>query len=332
MFVSVFSNTASFLYNRCFIDNTFSQLLVVSPAEQVVYFSLFVCYNGTRTEEFTVNHGKESLNMKELNLAKNIADLRKKKGITQDELALALNISPQAVSKWETNTSLPDIQTIPMIADYFKVSIDYLFYGKDIVYSDIYDKVYQKVRSIPEQMSQQSYKDALKIFAHAHHGISHGNLVSHDAAIYDAPAHISNENGVSLLSAKGYGAIITREFFENISSDTVDTAQMLLPFLAVKNQMLVCLAILSMNDISFCEMQEKLCFDESTLRSALDPLISANIVIEKESKHLSLGFTYDINDMYHTCLCILFATIEMQRYSFQGISCCMGYGDYPIKF
>ena len=43
--------------------------------------------------------------MKEINLAKNIADLRKKKGVTQEELAHALNISPQAVSKWETNIS-----------------------------------------------------------------------------------------------------------------------------------------------------------------------------------------------------------------------------------
>ena len=31
------------------------------------------------------------------------------------------------------------------------------------------------------------------------------------------------------------------------------------------------------------------------------------------------------------CLCILLATVEMQRYSLQGISCCMGYGDYPVK-
>jgi hypothetical protein len=44
------------------------------------------------------------------------------------------------------------------------------------------------------------------------------------------------------------------------------------------------------------------------------------------------GFTYEINGMYHTCLCILFATLEMQRYSLEGISCCMGFGDYPIQF
>ena len=40
----------------------------------------------------------------------------------------------------------------------------------------------------------------------------------------------------------------------------------------------------------------------------------------------------EINSMYHTCLCVLVATLEMQRDSLSGISCCMGYGDYPIKF
>ena len=103
------------------------------------------------------------------------------------------------------------------------------------------------------------------------------------------------------------------------------------PALSEKNNILVCLAIISMSDISFGEMQEKLSFDQNTLREALDKLISGGIVIEKESKHKSLGFTYEIRGMYHTCLCILFATVEMQRYSLQGISCCMGYGDYPIK-
>lgn len=43
--------------------------------------------------------------MKEANISKNIAELRKKKGITQEQLALALNISPQAVSKWESGVS-----------------------------------------------------------------------------------------------------------------------------------------------------------------------------------------------------------------------------------
>ena len=269
--------------------------------------------------------------MKEINLAKNIADLRRKKGITQEQLAIALNISPQAVSKWETNTSLPDTQIIPLIAEYFGVSIDYMYYGYEYTYEDIYHKIWDKVAEHP-QMSAESYRDALKVFCYAHHGLGRWNNKNRDPYMYDEPLHIVGENGLSLLSGKGYGAIITRDFFENVDKDTLDFAEKALPALSKRINLLVCLAIISMSDISFGEMKEKLSFEENTLRSALDELIDVNIVIEKESKHKSLGFTYEINNMYHTCLCILFATLEMQRYSLKGISCCMGYGDYPIRF
>ena len=91
--------------------------------------------------------------MKEINISKNIADLRKRKGITQEQLASALNISPQAISKWETNTSFPDAQTLPLIAAYFEVSIDYLFYGEDYAYNDIYNKVFDKVAEHAQMLS-----------------------------------------------------------------------------------------------------------------------------------------------------------------------------------
>ena len=88
--------------------------------------------------------------------------------------------------------------------------------------------------------------------------------------MYDEPLHLSNENGLSLLSGKGYGAIITRDFFESINQDTVEFAQKVLPVLSDKNNLNVCLGIISMSDISLGELQEKLCFDEDVLRKALD--------------------------------------------------------------
>lgn len=57
----------------------------------------------------------------------NIRLLRKTKNITQEELANALHISYQAVSKWENGSSQPDIALLPAIANYFGVSIDELF-------------------------------------------------------------------------------------------------------------------------------------------------------------------------------------------------------------
>ena len=278
-----------------------------------------------------MNFGRETITMKEISISNNIADLRKKKGITQEQLAIALNISPQAVSKWETNTSQPDTQMLPLIAKYFEVSIDYLFYGDEYAYNDIYDKVWHKVAAF-DQQSKEAYYEALTIFSYAHRGVSRWYRTDRLPIMCDEPIHFSNENGLSLLSGKGFGAILTRDFFENINQQTVEFAQKLLPAFTEKNNILVCLAIISMSDISFDELQEKLAIDENALRAALDTLITVGIVIEKKSKHKSLGFTYEIHSMYHTCLCILFATLEMQRYSLKGISCCMGYGDYPIKF
>ena len=278
-----------------------------------------------------MNFGKETITMKEISISNNIADLRKKKGITQEQLAIALNISPQAVSKWETNTSQPDTQMLPLIAKYFEVSIDYLFYGDEYAYNDIYDKVWHKVAAF-DQQSKEAYYEALTIFSYAHRGVSRWYRTDRLPIMSDEPIHFSNENGLSLLSGKGFGAILTRDFFENINQQTVEFAQKLLPAFTEKNNILVCLAIISMSDISFDELQEKLAIDENALRAALDTLITVGIVIEKKSKHKSLGFTYEIHSMYHTCLCIIFATLEMQRYSLKGISCCMGYGDYLIKF
>jgi transcriptional regulator with XRE-family HTH domain len=60
-----------------------------------------------------------------------IQSLRRQRNITQDVLAQALGISVQAVSKWETGNSLPDIMLLPDIARFFGVSIDYLFHQEN---------------------------------------------------------------------------------------------------------------------------------------------------------------------------------------------------------
>lgn len=55
-----------------------------------------------------------------------IAELRKNKGIGQQDLADVLGVSFQSVSKWETGITMPDITLLPGIAEYFNVSIDEL--------------------------------------------------------------------------------------------------------------------------------------------------------------------------------------------------------------
>ncbi len=59
-------------------------------------------------------------------VAKNIAELRQAKGMTQLELAEKLNYSDKAISKWERAESMPDISVLVEIADMFGVTLDYL--------------------------------------------------------------------------------------------------------------------------------------------------------------------------------------------------------------
>lgn len=62
-----------------------------------------------------------------MNIGSVIKKLRLDKKLTQEELAKKLNVSFQAVSKWETGTTTPDIYILPKIAVFFSVSMDELF-------------------------------------------------------------------------------------------------------------------------------------------------------------------------------------------------------------
>ena len=61
-----------------------------------------------------------------MNIGKIITDRRKSLGLTQQALAEKLNISFQAVSKWENGTSCPDVALLPKLASALNVSIDSL--------------------------------------------------------------------------------------------------------------------------------------------------------------------------------------------------------------
>jgi len=63
----------------------------------------------------------------QLDLGNNIRQLRRRDKRTQEQLAEALGVTSQAVSRWESGGSYPDMNLIPVIASYFRVSIDELF-------------------------------------------------------------------------------------------------------------------------------------------------------------------------------------------------------------
>lgn len=66
-----------------------------------------------------------------MTLANRIQTLRKQSGLSQEALAEKLGVTRQAVSKWESEQSAPDMENIIAISDLFEVSTDYLLKGKE---------------------------------------------------------------------------------------------------------------------------------------------------------------------------------------------------------
>jgi len=76
-----------------------------------------------------------------VNMGDTIKKLRRERDFTQEKFAEYLNISPQAVSRWETNAAYPDIALIPVIANFFGVTADVLL-GMDSIRSEEKIKAY----------------------------------------------------------------------------------------------------------------------------------------------------------------------------------------------
>ena len=69
-------------------------------------------------------------------IGENISRLRKEQNMTQDEFALRLGVTPQAVSKWERGYSLPDVTLVAEICRLLKVRADFLLGMEDVLFCE----------------------------------------------------------------------------------------------------------------------------------------------------------------------------------------------------
>ena len=98
----------------------------------------------------------------EMTIGKRIAVLRREKGLRQDDLAQLLEVSPQAVSKWENDQTCPDIGLLPKLAKILEVSVDELLSGKQEVQS--------VVTLVPEEQRKDIKDMMLRIVVDSHDG------------------------------------------------------------------------------------------------------------------------------------------------------------------
>ena len=103
-----------------------------------------------------------------LYLAENLKKYRIIKGLTQEDVAEYLNITPQSVSKWERSETYPDITLLPALANIFETSIDLLI-GMDVARADttkhnIHQSASDFMRDGNYDSAEKIYRDALLIY------------------------------------------------------------------------------------------------------------------------------------------------------------------------
>lgn len=74
---------------------------------------------------------KRGLEEETMNFETRLYELRKKAGLSQEELANLVGVSRQAVQKWEAGTSRPDVDNLTALASYFNVTLDWLILGRE---------------------------------------------------------------------------------------------------------------------------------------------------------------------------------------------------------
>lgn len=83
-----------------------------------------------------------------MSISAKIKSLRKEKNVSQEKLAQYLNVSFQAVSKWENNVSMPDITLLPDIARFFGITVDELLQVECIDEDKLYEEYYNRAAEL----------------------------------------------------------------------------------------------------------------------------------------------------------------------------------------
>ena len=264
-----------------------------------------------------------------------ISELRKAKDSTQEELANAVGISAQAVSKWE-NGGTPDTELLPAIADYFDVPIDRLFDRK--TGTNISETVCQYVNE-PGQF--KGFDRAFSIYNALHWGLAQPCIakdwISEQKSGKPFASHNSDENGYSLITDNGYGNFVKREFWESVNLETAVFSQELFALLAEPKMVEVLYALFKRKwngpaNLSMLKtaLEKAECSDEQ-IQGCLDKLTERKILNIEESPYDEIGKTYHIDEMWYLGLCAVISAAQTLKISLPGISCYLGRGAWPIN-
>ena len=152
-----------------------------------------------------------------MNIAENIARLRKERGMTQETLAEMIGVSAQTISKWENANTWPDVALLPVMADVFGVSIDAL-YGRERAYPNVsqqtaVDEVIERVRetivaTIHAPELDGTFEEHLAQYKKAMQHEKHRSVIENDRDVL----YFRERTGALALRkpSEGWGSLFTK--------------------------------------------------------------------------------------------------------------------------
>lgn len=167
-------------------------------------------------------------------MGQRIKRLRKARNLTQEELAEQLNLSAQAISKWENGTSLPDISQVLPLANFFGVPTDVLFgvYGTDHneEIKARLEEIYRLCDACPDGEEGTTaltvldkYREAIRLYP------GHAGLLTEAMAFADAALSFHRDKLAALLGEQGV---------EDLARETAHWAELVIKYSSSPNDLL----------------------------------------------------------------------------------------------
>lgn len=219
-----------------------------------------------------------------MNIGKNITAFRKTAGMTQEELAGRIGVSAQAVSKWETGVSMPDILLLPTIADVFGITVDDIYTGrqstgdgKHYSFNELPELIYNEILSMDSYAWQYNTEEERK----NHLAELRENLDTDSTCM-----HFSLGDRGGAVFANSEYALVHRTFGTSASLEIMNSAKAteVLSTLTDENvKKMFCYLTSNQKKIfTLAAISKKLDMTEEECRTALDKMTATNLLYCKE--------------------------------------------------
>ncbi|MGL4737650.1 MAG: helix-turn-helix domain-containing protein [Cellulosilyticaceae bacterium] len=212
-------------------------------------------------------------------ISEKISELRKVRGLTQEQLGATLGISGQAVSKWEKGESMPDIMILPSLCEIFGISVDALFEVPGAIQKEHALKVFAEYAC----KKDEDYITLFEAFRSRYNESFEGKILKY------------GDNFLVMYDSKGMGMVINNEeYMRNLRDYDVEALSDYMMFFSNKKM----LGILKHLSVDKALTKEELLRNVELSEVELNELLF--LLIEKRI----CACDYDENLKYGYILCV----------------------------